>query len=106
LCRISWNPAIQALKQPRQRILIANAVGLGKTLEAGILVSELIQRGRGKRILVLTLKSMMTQFQKELWNRFTIPLTRLDSQGLQRVRNSIPSNLCTTTVGVLVQRWE
>lgn len=35
---------------------------------------------------------MMTQFQKEMWNRFTIPLVRLDSSRIQSVRAKLPTN--------------
>ena len=85
-------PAQISLRRPRQRILIADTVGLGKTLEAGILMSELIARGKGRRILVVTVKSMMTQFQKEMWNRFTIPLVRLDSKKIHDIRAKLPTN--------------
>ncbi len=87
-----FNSALQALSQPRPRILIADAVGIGKTLEAGILASELIARGRRRRILVLATKAMLDQFQKEFWIRFSIPLIKLDSAGIQRIYTRIPTN--------------
>ena len=87
-----FDPTIQALSQTKPRILIADAVGIGKTLEAGILTSELMARGRARRILVVATKAMLLQFQQEFWNRFAIPLCRLDSVGIQRCINRIPVN--------------
>jgi superfamily II DNA or RNA helicase len=75
----------------RPRILIADAVGLGKTLEIGMTIAELTRRGRAERVLVVTPRHVLEQMQHELWTRFALPLVRLDSEGLQRVRQHLPA---------------
>lgn len=76
----------------RPRLLLADAVGLGKTLEIGMILAELVRRGRGERILVVTPRHVLEQFQQELWTRFALPLVRLDSQGIQQVRQRLPAS--------------
>jgi superfamily II DNA/RNA helicase len=91
--RVPAAMALDIYKCPRPRILIADAVGLGKTIEVGILLAELIKRGRARRILVVVLKSMMTQFQKELWSRFAIALEALDREKIENISRNIPRSM-------------
>ena len=76
----------------RPRLLIADAVGLGKTLEIGMILAELQRRGRAERVLVVTPRHVLEQMQYELWTRFALPLVRLDTEGIQKVRQQLPSS--------------
>lgn len=76
----------------RPRLLIADAVGMGKTLEIGMILAELTRRGRADRVLVVTPRHVLEQMQYELWTRFGLPLVRLDSDGIARVRQQLPAS--------------
>ncbi|MET3366939.1 UNVERIFIED_CONTAM: superfamily II DNA or RNA helicase [Jeotgalibacillus campisalis] len=88
--RIAVAKALDA-SNVRPRILIADAVGLGKTLEIGMILSELARRGRGERVLIVTPRHVLEQMQHELWCRFALPFVRLDSTGIQKVRQTLPA---------------
>lgn len=75
----------------RPRILLADAVGLGKTLEIGMILAELARRGRAERVLIVTPRHVLEQMQHELWTRFALPFVRLDSIGVQRVKQVLPA---------------
>ncbi len=67
--------ALTVLNDLRGQALLADEVGLGKTIEAGIILKELIKRGLAAKILIITPASLMTQWQDELLNKFAEDFT-------------------------------
>lgn len=65
-------PLLLALRQPTVRILIADDVGIGKTIEAGLIASELLAQGDAARLAVLCSPALAEQWQDELRSKFGI----------------------------------
>jgi SNF2 family DNA or RNA helicase len=64
--------ALRALGPLRGRALLSDEVGLGKTIEAGLVLKELLTRGMVKRFLILTVPSLVDQWEEELEDKFSI----------------------------------
>ena len=62
--------ALRVLGPLRGRALLSDEVGLGKTIEAGLVLKELLTRGMVKRFLVLTVPSLVDQWEEELSEKF------------------------------------
>ncbi|GAB4317199.1 MAG: hypothetical protein Kow0069_19810 [Promethearchaeota archaeon] len=67
------------------RFLLADEVGLGKTIEAGIVVKELLARSLAKRVLIVAPASLVSQWQFELANKFNEWFDVLDAKFLKRL---------------------
>ena len=76
----------RAIGQDRIRYLLADEVGLGKTIEAGLVLRELKLRGRAKRILVVAPKGLVRQWQAEMRQHFGEPLHFVDPSSLAALR--------------------
>lgn len=79
-------PLLKALAMPRVNLLIADDVGLGKTIEAGLILSELFLRRRIQRALVLTPASLRSQWRDEMWEKFALTFDLVDRDETFKLR--------------------
>lgn len=75
-----FKPLLKYLSSPYQRLLIADEVGVGKTIEAGIVYTELLSRHDLKNVLIICPSSLRYKWQKEFKKRFNEDFAIIDSQ--------------------------
>ncbi|MBN2156171.1 MAG: DEAD/DEAH box helicase family protein [Candidatus Lokiarchaeota archaeon] len=77
--------AHQLVMQYSPRYILADEVGLGKTIEAGIFVKEMISRNLAKKVLIVSPANLVNQWIFEFQNKFSIRLERFDSQFVRKL---------------------
>lgn len=88
-------PLMMAANQDVTRLLIADGVGIGKTVEAGLIAAELLATGETQRLAVLCSPQLAPQWQSELRHKFGIDAQLLLPSTVNRLMRSVPfgSNL-------------
>lgn len=81
-------PVARAIEAPRVNLLLADDVGLGKTIEAGLVALELLLRHRAKRIMIVCPPGLMVKWQDEMAEKFGLNFTIVDSAQLNQLRRS------------------
>jgi superfamily II DNA or RNA helicase len=83
-------PLLMALKLPTVRLLIADDVGIGKTIEGALIARELLDRGEVQRLTVLCPPHLCEQWQRELAERFHIQAVVVRSNTADRLERDLP----------------
>ncbi len=80
------DPVVRALSMPRVNLLIADDVGLGKTIEAGLVVQEMILRHRVRSVLIVCPSSLQVQWKEEMRDKFGLEFRIIDSEAISQLR--------------------
>lgn len=80
------DPVARALQLPRVNLLIADDVGLGKTIEAGLVAQELLIRHRARRILIVCPAGLQLQWRDQMRDKFGLEFRIIDSEALRTLR--------------------
>jgi hypothetical protein len=82
------DPVVRAIHMPRVNLLIADDVGLGKTIEAGMTILELILRHRARRILVVCPAALQVQWHDQMRDKFGLDFRIVDSALMKELRRT------------------
>jgi hypothetical protein len=82
-------PLARAMRMPRVSLLLADDVGLGKTVEAGLILTELVRKRRIRRVLIITPASLRTQWQQEMEEKFSLGFDIVDKASTHRLQKEM-----------------
>jgi superfamily II DNA or RNA helicase len=86
-------PALAVLRHGALRVLLGDEVGLGKTIEAAMIVNEIVRGGRLSRALILCPASIRHQWKHELTALFDLQVTEADAAWLRRMERDLPGEV-------------
>lgn len=84
-------PLLMALKQNPVRLLIADDVGIGKTIEAGLIVKEFLERGEVTKFIVLCPPHLVEQWVEELKEHFNIEAASVTARSIKSLEKEVPA---------------
>lgn len=80
------DPVVRAIAMPRANLLIADDVGLGKTIEAGLVIQELMLRGKARTVFIVCPSALQVQWQEQMRDKFGLAFEIVDRDYLKQLR--------------------
>ena len=80
------DPLVRAINMARVNLLIADDTGLGKTVETGLVIQELLIRHRARKVLIIAPASDLTNWQREMHEKFGLKFHIIDSEFIKEFR--------------------